>query len=114
MAPSTEGRLPFEGLICHASDIFPVAGSASDDHHSLVLLIGDPLVAALTRTGVPANVRFTPNSGHWNRHVYHLRRDNSGSLAMFAAIHRASSRLNARPAVACRALNLRSAAEDTR
>jgi hypothetical protein len=66
MAPSTESRLPFEGLICHASEIFPVAGSASDDHHSLVLLIGGPLVAALKRIGVPANVRFTPNSGHWN------------------------------------------------
>jgi hypothetical protein len=30
-----------------------------------------------------ANVRFTPESGHWNRPK--LRRNNSGSLAMFAA-----------------------------
>jgi hypothetical protein len=43
MAPSTESRLPFEGLICPAPEIFPVAGNASDDHHSLVLLIGGPL-----------------------------------------------------------------------
>jgi TPP-dependent indolepyruvate ferredoxin oxidoreductase alpha subunit len=25
-----------------------------------------------------------PKSGHWNRHVYHLLRRNSGSLAKFA------------------------------
>src|SRR5262249_7699831 len=37
------------------------------------------------------NVRFTPESGHWNRHVYHLRRSDSGSLGIFAAIRRASS-----------------------
>src|SRR5262249_33114657 len=36
----------------------------------------------------PRHVRFTPKSGHRNRHVYHLRRDNSGSLAIFAAIRR--------------------------
>jgi hypothetical protein len=40
MAPSTESRLPFEGLICPSPEIFPVAGSTSDDHHSFVLLIG--------------------------------------------------------------------------
>ncbi len=45
MAPSTESRLPLEGLICPSPEIFPVAGSASDDHHSLVLLISGPLVA---------------------------------------------------------------------
>jgi hypothetical protein len=39
----------------------------------------------------PRDVRFTPKSGHWNRHVYHLRRDNSDSLAIFAAIRRALS-----------------------
>jgi hypothetical protein len=43
MAPSTESTL--EGLICRAVEIFPVAGNASDDHHSLVLLIGGPPVA---------------------------------------------------------------------
>jgi hypothetical protein len=37
----------------------------------------------------PRNVRFTPESGHRNRHVYHLRRTNSGSSAIFAAIRRA-------------------------
>jgi hypothetical protein len=45
MAPSTESRLPFEGLICPAREIFPVASNASDEHHSLVLLIGGLLVA---------------------------------------------------------------------
>ncbi len=39
MFPSIESRLPFEGLICPAWEIFPVTGSASDDHHSLVLSI---------------------------------------------------------------------------
>ena len=42
MAPSTESKLPFEGLICHAPWVFPVASNASDNHHSLVLLIGGP------------------------------------------------------------------------
>src|SRR6516164_9493102 len=37
--PSIESRLPFEGLIRHAWEIFPFTGSASDDHHSLALLI---------------------------------------------------------------------------
>jgi hypothetical protein len=45
MFPSIESRLPFEGLIFYPREIFPVAGSASDNHHSLVLLIGGPLVA---------------------------------------------------------------------
>ena len=36
-------------------------------------------------------VSCTPESGHRNRHVYHLRRTNSGSFAIFAAIRRASS-----------------------
>jgi hypothetical protein len=40
MLPSTESRLPLDVLI--RSEIFPVAGSASDDHHSLALLIGGP------------------------------------------------------------------------
>jgi len=30
------------------------------------------------------HVRFTPKSGHRNRHAYHLRRSNSGSLATLA------------------------------
>src|SRR5262249_50784164 len=57
-------------------------------------------VAATLRTNVrfgskadigrlPIDVRFTPESRHWNRHVYHLQRDNSDSLAIFAAIRRA-------------------------
>jgi hypothetical protein len=41
----------------------------------------------------PPNVRFTPESGHRSRHVYHLRRSNSGNLAIFAAIRRALSDL---------------------
>jgi hypothetical protein len=41
--------------------------------------------------GSPANIRFAPKSGYRNRHVYHLRRSNSGCFAMFAAIRRASS-----------------------
>ena len=28
----------------------------------------------------PRDVRFTPKSGHRNRHMYHLRRTNSGSF----------------------------------
>jgi hypothetical protein len=44
---STESTL--EGLICPVLKIFPVSGNASDDHHSLVLLIGGPLVAARER-----------------------------------------------------------------
>jgi hypothetical protein len=36
------------------------------------------------------DVRFTPESGHRNRHAYHFRRNSSGSLAIFAAIRRAS------------------------
>jgi hypothetical protein len=43
--PSTESRLPFEGLICRAWEIFPVADSASDDHYSLALLMDSLLVA---------------------------------------------------------------------
>ena len=39
----------------------------------------------------PINVRFTPESGHRNRPAYYLRRTSSGSLAIFAAIRRASS-----------------------
>src|SRR5262249_36937119 len=66
MSPSIQSRLPSEGLICPSSEIFPVTDSASDDHHSLALLFGGPLVAAPKRTGVSVNVRFTPKSGHWN------------------------------------------------
>jgi hypothetical protein len=47
--PSIESRLPFEGLICPKREIFPVADSASDDHHSLVLLIGGSLLKEKTR-----------------------------------------------------------------
>jgi hypothetical protein len=43
MVPSTESTL--EGLIPSSVEIFPVAGSASDGHHSLVLLIGGLLMA---------------------------------------------------------------------
>ena len=32
MAPSTESRLPLEGLICHRGELFPVASNTSDDH----------------------------------------------------------------------------------
>jgi hypothetical protein len=39
----------------------------------------------------PADVRLTPNSGHRKRPRYQLRRTNSGSLAIFTAIRRASS-----------------------
>jgi hypothetical protein len=39
----------------------------------------------------PINVRFAPNSGHQTGPRY-LRRSSSGSLAMLAAIRRASSR----------------------
>jgi hypothetical protein len=51
MFPSIESRLPFEGLICRAWQVFPVADSASDDHHSLALLIGD---AKQRRSGAAA------------------------------------------------------------
>jgi hypothetical protein len=54
MFPSIESRLPFEGLICRDLEIFPVVGSASDDHHSLVLLIGGLLVASRLVTVVTA------------------------------------------------------------
>jgi hypothetical protein len=37
MFPSIESRLPFEGLICRAWEVLPVADGASDDHHSLAL-----------------------------------------------------------------------------
>ena len=40
------------------------------------LVVGNP----------PRHVRFTPESGHRNRHAYYLRRTSSGSLAIFAAI----------------------------
>jgi hypothetical protein len=43
MAPSTEST--FEGLIYREEHIFPVASNASDEHHSLVLLIGGLLMA---------------------------------------------------------------------
>jgi hypothetical protein len=43
MVPSTESTP--EGSICPVWEVFPVAGNASDDHHSLVLLIGGLLVA---------------------------------------------------------------------
>jgi hypothetical protein len=56
MFPSIQSRLPFEGLIYRDQEIFPVAGSASDDHHSLALLIygpalGHPL-ATLAQAGI--------------------------------------------------------------
>jgi hypothetical protein len=43
MVPSTESTL--EGLISRALGIFPVTGNASDERHSLVLLIGCLLAA---------------------------------------------------------------------
>jgi len=43
MAPSTEST--FAGLIYREEHIFPVASNASDEHHSLVLLIGGLLMA---------------------------------------------------------------------
>jgi len=54
MFPSIESRLPFEGLICRAWEIFPVADSASDDHHSLALfgnLAGAAYMAAISGEG---------------------------------------------------------------
>jgi hypothetical protein len=45
MLPSTESRLSFEELIHRRKEIFPVGSNASDDHHSLALLIAGPLVA---------------------------------------------------------------------
>jgi hypothetical protein len=46
-----ERRLSFEGLICPGCSVFPVASDASDEHHSLVLLIGGLLRGtALSRT----------------------------------------------------------------
>jgi hypothetical protein len=45
MRPSIESKLPFEGL-SRKYEIFPVTCAAGDDHHSLVLLISGPLVAA--------------------------------------------------------------------
>ena len=41
----------------------------------------------------PPDVRFTPESGHWNRPAYYLGRVSSGNLAIFAAIRRVSSGL---------------------
>src|SRR5262249_59106739 len=61
------------------------AGSAADVRFGSLADIARPR----------ADVRFTPKSGHRNRHVYQFRRDNSGSLAIFAAIRRASSLLSA-------------------
>ena len=48
-----------------------------------------------------SDVRFTPKSGHWNRHVYYLRRNNSGSLAMLAAIRRARRSFHRRLSTRC-------------
>jgi hypothetical protein len=45
MLPSTESRLSCEELIHRREEIFPVGSNASDDHHSLALLIAGPLVA---------------------------------------------------------------------
>ena len=42
----------------------------------------------------PIDVRFTPKSGHRNRHVYRLRRSNSCSFAIVTGIRRASSFLS--------------------
>jgi hypothetical protein len=57
MLPSIESRLSFEDL--SEAKIFPVASNASDDHHSLALLIGGPLVAARI-----ANRRHTHPPSH--------------------------------------------------
>ena len=55
--------------------------------------LGRPVLSALGhKPDIVARqvyVYITPKSGHWNRHVYYLRRNNSGSLAMLAAIRRA-------------------------
>src|SRR5262249_55536972 len=64
-----KASLPFEGLICRGWEIFPVTDSASDDHHSLALLIDGSLVAALKRT----DVRLTPHSGHWGTQCRNVR-----------------------------------------
>src|SRR6516165_2993165 len=45
-------------------------------------------------TSLNRDVRFTPETGHRNRHAYHPRRTNSGSFAIFAAIRRASSSIS--------------------
>jgi len=48
-----------------------------------------PSTASLADIGArPRHVRFTTKSGRWNRPAYYLRRTNSGSLAIFAAIRR--------------------------
>jgi hypothetical protein len=51
----------------------------------------DQFCTEATLTPSPVDVRFTPESGHRNRPAYYLRRTNSGSLAILAAIRRASS-----------------------
>jgi hypothetical protein len=45
----------------------------------------------------PDNVRYTPESGPRNRPRYQLRRTNSGSLRVFAAIRRALSLVSSLP-----------------
>ena len=69
MLPSTESRSPLEVLICRPFQIFPVAGNASDDHHSLALLIGGPLVDARVPTAQRACLSPHQQS---HRHVTHL------------------------------------------
>jgi hypothetical protein len=88
MAPSTESGLPFEGLICRPCEIFPVAGSASDDHHSLALSISGLLVTAAKGTGVPANVRFTPiaDIGTQCRNVRFVPKAASCTAAIYAEL----------------------------
>ena len=53
-----------------------------------------PLWVKSGHSGLLGDVRFAPKSGHRNRPAYYLRRSNSGSLAIFAAIRRASSRVS--------------------
>jgi hypothetical protein len=62
MVPSIESRLPFEGSICHGPEIFPVVGGASDDHHSLVLLIDCPRAYRTYLTGLDIDSIIIPAS----------------------------------------------------
>ena len=62
MLPSTEKQIA-------ACEISPVAGNASDDHHSLALLIGGPLVDARVPTARRACLSPHQQS---HRHVTHL------------------------------------------
>jgi len=73
---------------------FTTGGMGSDRHFARQQLSG-PNVRFGSKADIaapPTNVRFTPKSGHRNRPADYLRRTGSGSLAIFAAMRRASSR----------------------